>query len=190
MNRKNRKIFILHEIYGVNDFIQEQAVAFIDEHTEVECVHLYSDEKCFSYAQEKEAYLYFTNEIGFDTPVEKLVKQLRVAIQQYDKVIVIGFSVGATIAWQLSTLPLHRVVCVYGSRIRQYLDLQPSCPTLIVLPSLEKSFNVQDMKNALNHIHFVQTIQFAGEHGFMYCHNVTFHRESAIQAHMSIKNFL
>ncbi|MET4561177.1 dienelactone hydrolase [Lysinibacillus parviboronicapiens] len=190
MNRKNSKVFILHEIYGVNNFIRQQALAFMDEHTDVECIHLYSDKKSFSYAQEKEAYLYFTNEIGFDAPLEILVKKLRAALQQYEKVIVIGFSVGATIAWRLSTLPLYRVVCVYGSRIRQFLNLQPKCPTLILLPSQEESFNIQDLRHALNHKQFVQTIQFPGKHGFMDRHNTSFHHESAMQAQTYIKNFL
>ncbi|MGE7094210.1 dienelactone hydrolase family protein [Lysinibacillus sp. NPDC048646] len=190
MIRKNRKIFILHEIYGVNDFIREQALAYNDAYTDVECIHFYSDEKIFSYTQEEEAYAHFTNEIGFDAPLKILARKLKTAIQQYDKVLVIGFSIGATIAWRLSTLPLHRVVCVYGSRIRQYLDLQPSCPTLILLPSHEKSFNVQDLKQALNHIQYVQTIQFPGEHGFMDCYNSAYHYESAIHAHTYIKNFI
>ncbi|MFJ5790811.1 dienelactone hydrolase family protein [Lysinibacillus sp. NPDC093197] len=190
MNRKNRKIFILHEIYGVNDFIREQACAFMDKQTEVECVQLYTDEKSFTYNQEKEAYKYFINEIGFDAPLEILFTQLSTAIQQYEKVIVIGYSVGATLAWRLATLPLYRVVCVYGSRIRQNLDLQPNCPTLILLPSHEVSFNVEKLSHALKHQHFVQTIQFPGKHGFMDRYNASFHQESAMLAQTYIKKFL
>lgn len=186
----NRKLFILHEIYGVNDFIKEQALAFSDEHTEIECVALYPNNKVFSYSQEKEAYNYFMQEVGFDAPLEKLTTQLMTAIQQYEKVMVLGFSVGATLAWRLSTLPLYRVVCVYGSRIRHYLDVQPSCPTLILLPSHEKSFDVHDMKQVLHHIHFVQTMQLTGEHGFMDCYNRAFHLESATQAYVHIKSFI
>lgn len=185
-----RKIFILHEIYGVNAFIKEQALQLRDEQTEVECIELYPDNKVFPYAQEQEAYAYFTNEVGFDAPLEKLKQQLGVAIAHYEEVIVIGFSVGATLAWRLSTLPLHRVVCIYGSRIRHYLNVHPSCPTLVLLPSREKSFDVENMKHTLTSIPFVQTSQFTGEHGFMDCHNAHFYQESAVQAHKKIKDFL
>ncbi|MFJ7951599.1 dienelactone hydrolase family protein [Lysinibacillus sp. NPDC096418] len=186
----HRKIFILHEIYGVNEFIKEQAIEFSDDQTVVECVALYSDGKVFPYLQEKEAYDYFTKEVGFNAPLLQLSQQLRAAIEQYQDVILIGFSVGATLAWRLSTLPLSRVVCVYGSHIRQYLDVQPSCPTLVLLPGHEKGFNVNGMKHALQHIHFVQTMQFVGEHGFMDEQNYAFHLESALQAHTHIKNFI
>ena len=185
-----RKVFILHEIYGVNDFIKEQAIEFSEDQTVVECVALYPEGKVFSYTQEEEAYAYFTKEVGFDAPIEQLSQQLRVAIEQYEEVVLIGFSVGATLAWRLSTLPLHRVVCVYGSRIRQYLDIQPSCPTLVLLPYHEKSFNVSNMKHTLKHIHFVQVVQFSGEHGFMDDRNHAFQLESTLQAHIHIKNFI
>lgn len=185
-----RKVFILHEIYGVNDFIKDQIIEFKDEYTEIECISLYPEGKVFSYAQEEEAYAYFTREVGFDTPLKQLTLQLKTAIAKYEEVVLIGFSVGATLAWRLSALPLHRAICVYGSRIRQYLDVQPSCPTLVLLPSYEKSFDVHDLKRAHQHIHFVQTVQFAGEHGFMDERNRAFHRESNLQARTYIKGFL
>lgn len=185
-----RKVFILHEIYGVNDFIKEQILEFKDEHIEVECIAFYPEGKVFPYVQEEKAYTYFTKEIGFDAPLKQQTQQLKTAIAQYEEVVLIGFSVGATLAWRLSMLPLHRVICVYGSRIRQYLNVQPSCPTLVLLPSYEKSFDVNELKDALQYIHFVQTIQFPGEHGFMDKRNSAFHLESSLQAHAYIKDFL
>lgn len=185
-----RKVFILHEIYGVNDFIKEQAIEFSNDQTSVECVAIYPEGKIFSYKQEEEAYAYFTKKVGFDAPLQQLSRQIRTAIEQYEEVILIGFSVGATLAWRLSTLPLYRVVCVYGSRIRQYLDVQPSCPTLVLLPGHEKGFDVNSMKHALQHKHFVQTLQFVDEHGFMDEQNNAFHLESALHANSHIKNFI
>ncbi len=186
----DRKLFILHEIYGVNAFIKDQALIFQEPNTDIDCIALYPNNKIFSYAQEEEAYAYFMNEVGFDAPLETLTKQLMIAIQQYQEVIVIGFSIGATLAWRLSILPLHRVICVYGSRIRQYLDVKPSCPTLVLLPSLEKSFDIHAIKQKLDHIPFVQSIQFAGEHGFIDYYQPAFHQESALAAQRCIKNFL
>lgn len=185
-----RKIFILQEIYGLNNFIKEQCTAFKDENTEVESISLYPNNKVFPYSLEKEAYTYFIQEVGFDDPLETISELVFKANEQYDEVILIGFSVGATLAWRLTSLPLHRVICVYGSRIRQYLDVRPNCPTLVLLPSYEKSFHVNDMKKALHDIHFVQTVQFDGEHGFMDRHNPAFHLGSARMAYKCIKNFI
>lgn len=185
-----RKVFMLHEIYGVNDFMKEQTINFSDDKTVIECVALYPEGKVFSYKQEEEAYAYFTKEVGFDAPLKQLSQQMNAAIAQYEEVVLIGFSVGATLAWRLSTLPLHRVICVYGSRIRHYLDVQPSCPTLVLLPSHEKSFDVHNLKNVLKHIHFVKTMQFVGEHGFMDERNRAFHLESTLQARTHIKQFI
>lgn len=70
----DRKLFILHEIYGVNTFIKDQALIFQEPNTDIECIALYPNNKVFSYAQEEEAYAYFMNEVGFDAPLEKLTK--------------------------------------------------------------------------------------------------------------------
>ncbi|CAM5711038.1 hypothetical protein LSPH24S_05385 [Lysinibacillus sphaericus] len=54
---KRKKIFILHEIYGVNDFIKDQGQTYSDSNTNVECISLYSNGKVFSYSQERETCL-------------------------------------------------------------------------------------------------------------------------------------
>lgn len=185
-----RKIFILHEIYGINQFIIEQAEAYRDEHTSVCCVSLYPEGKSFSYKQEQQAYDFFFHTVGFDAPLEMLSKNLLEACEKYEEVVLIGYSVGATLAWRLSTLPLHQVICVYGSRIRQFLDVQPSCPTLVILPSCESSFDVNSIKNVLEHKSNVQTKQYHGHHGFMDTYNSYFCPSSYFQAHTNILNFL
>ncbi|MGE7929725.1 dienelactone hydrolase family protein [Lysinibacillus xylanilyticus] len=184
-----RKIFILHEIYGVNDFIKMQAEAYSNANTTVECISLYSDNRIFPYEQEQEAYEYFINEVGFDAPLEKITKIILEARTYYDEVLLIGFSVGATLAWRLSTLPLQGVVCVYGSRIRQYLDVIPSCPTLVILPSHEKSFNVHELKETLDACPSVHTRQYLGQHGFMDFNNPNYHYRSYLQSQTEISQF-
>ncbi|MFE3576114.1 dienelactone hydrolase family protein [Lysinibacillus sp. NPDC059133] len=184
-----RKVFILHEIYGVNDFIKMQAEAYSNANTTVECISLYSDNRVFPYEQEQEAYEYFINEVGFDAPLERLTEKILEARTHYDEVLLIGFSVGATLAWRLSTLPLQGIVCVYGSRIRQYLDAIPSCPTLVILPSHEKSFNVDRIKETLDTLPSVHTRQYLGQHGFMDCNNSNYCYESYLQAQAEISQF-
>lgn len=51
-----RKIFILHEIYGVNHFIEEQIQIYSDEDTAVSLISLYPEGLSFPYDQEKQAY--------------------------------------------------------------------------------------------------------------------------------------
>lgn len=185
-----RKIFILHEIYGVNDFIKMQAEAYCNANTTVECISLYSDDRIFQYEQEQEAYEYFISEVGFDAPLGKLTEKILDARTHFDEVLLIGFSVGATLAWRLSTLPLQGIICVYGSRIRQYLDTSPSCPTLVILPSYEKSFNVHELKEILDTFPFVQTRQYIGQHGFMDFHNANYRHGSSLQSQTEISQFL
>ncbi|AHN20253.1 dienelactone hydrolase family protein [Lysinibacillus varians] len=187
---KRKKIFILHEIYGVNDFIKDQGQTYSDSNTNVESISLYSNGKVFSYSQEKEAYQYFTQEIGFDRPLERLTLLLLEAKVQYDEVVLIGFSVGATLAWRLSNLPIHRIICIYSSRIRQYLDVHPTCPTLVILPSHEKSFDVNELKKAIERLPFVQTAQLSGKHGFMDYNNSNYCNNSYLQAQSVIHYFL
>ena len=51
-----RKVFILHEIYGVNHFIEEQVQVYCDEDTTVSLISLYPEGLSFPYEQEKQAY--------------------------------------------------------------------------------------------------------------------------------------
>ncbi len=184
-----RKIVILHEIYGVNDFIRMQAQAYSNANTTVECISLYSDDKIFPYEQEQEAYEYFINEVGFDAPLDKLTEKILEARTHFDEVLLIGFSVGATLAWRLSMLPLQGIVCVYGSRIRQYLDVIPTCPTLVILPSHEKNFNVHELKKTLDALPSVYTRQYLGQHGFMDFNNTNYCYESYLHAQAEISQF-
>lgn len=183
-------IFIVHEIYGVNHFIKEQEQAYRDDNTTTTCISLYPEGLSFPYEQEKQAYDFFLQTVGFDTPLELLSQKLLEACEDYDEVVLIGYSVGATLAWRLSALPLHRIVCVYGSRIREYMDVTPSCPTLVILPSQESSFDVQTLKQALVSITNVHIKQYQGLHGFMDVSNSNYYHKSFLQARTDIKSFL
>ncbi len=62
---------------------------------------------------------------------------------RYDKVFIVGYSIGATVAWMMSEY-VHSagIVCFYGSRIRDYTDIIPLSPMFIFFASNEK-FNVE-----------------------------------------------
>ena len=70
----------------------------------------------------------FSDNVGFDTAaIVSLLAELRA---KYGTLILIGYSVGATLAWLAARSGLcDGAVCHYGSRIRQYCDAAPPCPT-------------------------------------------------------------
>ncbi len=94
----------------------------------------------FRYEQQEEAYRHFSANVGFDPAVvTTLLHELRT---QYETLIVVGYSVGATLAWLSAASGLcDGVICYYGSRIRQYLHLAPLCPTLVIIARYEPAFD-------------------------------------------------
>lgn len=56
----------------------------------------------------------------------------------YSHIRIIGFSIGATIAWFCSNnSSVHKVVGFYGSRIRQYTDVVPNAETILIFGEQE-----------------------------------------------------
>lgn len=102
----------------------------------------------FRYEQQEEAYRHFSANVGFDPAVvTTLLHDLRT---QYETLIVVGYSVGATLAWLSAASGLcDGVICYYGSRIRQYLHLAPLCPALVIIARYEPAFDPLAMRQAL-----------------------------------------
>jgi dienelactone hydrolase len=96
-NYKNAMI-ILHEIYGINQFIEEQCLEYHNKGFDVYCSDMLQ-RKYFDYSEAAEAYQFFMDNVGFDyfNKVNTMIAQLK---RTYDKVFLMGFSVGATIAWR------------------------------------------------------------------------------------------
>jgi len=97
----------------------------------------------------------------------------------YSKIILIGFSVGATIAWRCSESKLHDgIICCYGSRIRDYLTVNPKCPVLLVFAKYD-SFDAKKIKTMLQNKNNAQIEILEACHGFVdfYSKNYS-HREA------------
>lgn len=163
--KKREAIIILHEIYGVNDFIKGQCQKYRDLGFEVICPDLL-ERPSFRYEESKEAYDFFTTHVGFD--VYQDVCRLIVGLKKmYNKVFILGFSVGATIAWRCCENPLcSGVVACYGSRIRDYTDLNPVCPTLLLFAK-EDSFDVGAVMESLQGKQGLFSFSMDAGHGFM-----------------------
>ncbi|EQH73542.1 dienelactone hydrolase family protein [Clostridioides difficile DA00256] len=132
LNKSYVAIVVLHEIYGINSFIEDVCQKYYKYGYDVFCPELLGEKRVFPYSKVQEAYDFFINNVGFDIykKVEKLINDLK---SEYKYVFVAGYSVGATIAWRCSEDSFcDGIICCYGSRIRDYMDVIPKCPTLLV----------------------------------------------------------
>ena len=161
-------IILLHEIYGKNRHILKIQQRLEHAGYQVVCPNLLNREKPFDYEEQAEAYTSFIGQGGFSTAakqVNSLVHSLR---GKYRRVFIVGYSVGATIAWLLSRqqVPPDGIVGFYGSRIRDYPDIIPLCPALLVFPREEASFDVSGLVRILNGRTNLEIIQVHALHGF------------------------
>lgn len=163
-------IILIHEIYGVNSHIKNMKVFLEKLGASVYTPNLLDIEKPFPYSEEEKAYSHFMQNVGFEKGtrhIEQLIDQLN---EQYDQVGIIGFSVGATIAWFCS---IHHeisfAVCCYGSRIRSYTSIEPECPVLLIFPEKEESFDLDDLIENLKQKRNenIKMQRFSGSHGFI-----------------------
>ncbi|MCI9975892.1 dienelactone hydrolase family protein [Clostridioides difficile] len=166
IHKSNIAIVVLHEIYGANNFIKDVCQKYYKDGYDVFCPELLGDRKVFSYSESQEAYGFFIDNVGFDIykQVEKLINDLK---SEYKYVLVIGYSVGATIAWRCSEDSLcDGIVCCYGSRIRDYMEVTPKCPTLLVFAKHD-SFDVDSIFCQLSRKQNVQIEILDANHGFI-----------------------
>lgn len=178
-------IVILHEIYGINDFIQTQCQTYREAGYDVFCPNLI-DRKPFSYEESMEAYDYFMKNVGFEvySDINNYISSLRL---QYDRVLIIGFSVGATIAWRCcENAHCSGIIACYGSRIRDFADLNPVCPTLLLFAK-EDSFHVQELISQLCNKDKLSIKEFDAKHGFIDSYSNHYSIQQAEQAEQ-IKN--
>lgn len=181
-------IIVLSEIYGNNDFIEGQCKKHQEDGFEVFCPNIIGKPP-FPYDASAEAYDFFINNIGFDIheEINGLICQLK---SEYEKVFVIGYSVGATIAWRCCENSLcDGIVACYGSRIRDYVDLAPACPVLLVLAK-EDSYDVQALARLLGTKQRTTILQFDARHGFLDPYSECYSESQSKCAEEAIDSFL
>ena len=113
--------------------------------------------------------------------------------QYYTHIGLIGFSVGATIAWLCSNNPkIDFIIGCYGSRIRDYVHIKPTCATLLIFPEQEASFSVSSLIKALQQQSnpLLEINQLHGEHGFLNPYTEKYNEHSTKQAYNLIDSFL
>ena len=190
-NSSDTAVIILHEIYGINRHIKQVCKWFADYGFDSIAPDLLTGREAFAYSQEKQAYDYFKDCIGFDnafSQAEKFLAQIR---PQYRHVFVLGYSIGATVAWRCSGTGLcDASIGLYGSRIRDYLFVQPKCPVLLLFPAREPSFSVDNLIFHVSKVAQVRVIALEGEHGFADPFSAKYNKLSAAQACSEIEHFI
>jgi Dienelactone hydrolase and related enzymes len=184
-------IVIVHEIYGINQHMKYVCQLLSEFDFDVLCPNLLERETPFDYSQEEDAYSNFMENVGF-TDALVIIKNLLSDIKdEYKKIFVVGFSVGATVAWLCSEEQLvDGIIGYYGSRIRNYLEISPQCPTLLFFPQEEKSFNVDELISALDNKNNVEVHKFNGQHGFSDPFSLKYNEASAKKAFYQMLFFL
>lgn len=166
-NNSNTIIFVLHEIYGINDQMELVCEQFSTKGYDVACPNLANITQSFAYNQTRTAYNHFIKEVGFVEAAQKIKTLLKKAKVEYKYVFLVGYSIGATVAWLCSEESniCDGTIGYYGSRIRDYADLLPKCPVLLFFPSKEKTLNNEELIFKLEKANIDISV-LKGEHGF------------------------
>jgi dienelactone hydrolase len=162
----NTTILVVHEIYGINKHIKDICDSLDRLGFTVVCPNLLGNIENYCYKDEQKAYKHFVHEIGFELATTKIITLAKELRTKCANLYILGFSVGATIAWLCSKYDglFDGVIGFYGSRIRDYLEVSPKCETLLIFPTKEKSFDPENVITKAKDI--IQIIKVEGSHGF------------------------
>jgi len=169
INNADTVIIVVHEIYGLNAHITGVCDRLAEAKYDVLCPNLLgSRQEPFHYSEEALAYRHFMTEVGFAAAQEEVEALARSVQGRYRYCFIVGYSIGATIAWLCSGKAdlFSGVVGVYGSRIRAYTAVEPQCPVLLYFPRAEESFDVAELILALSGKRNVNLNKADALHGF------------------------
>ncbi|TWT25839.1 dienelactone hydrolase family protein [Planomicrobium sp. CPCC 101110] len=159
-------VILLHEIYGLNGHMRYYEKRFSEMGLHVFCPDLLNREQSFSYSEEKQAYRHFTQNVGFEKAAQQVSELIDELSKHHERIYLIGFSAGATIAWLCSVKQeVTGIVGYYGSRIRDYLEISPACPALLFFAEHEPSSSTASLSEQLSKRN-IETIVFEAGHGY------------------------
>ncbi|WP_313799658.1 dienelactone hydrolase family protein [Cytobacillus sp.] len=189
INKKSDKlIIVVHEIYGINQHMVDVCNLLSEENFDIICPDLF-EHIPFDYSQEEMAYHFFMDNAGFLNGLHKIKNILIDSKDEYSKIFIIGFSIGATVAWLCSEEEgVDGIVGYYGSRIRDYVNIHPNCPVLLFFPNEEKSFNVNELVSTIDQPNIDAHI-CRGEHGFSDPYSSKYNEELAKSTFRETVNF-
>ncbi|MGJ7913334.1 dienelactone hydrolase family protein [Neobacillus sp. LXY-1] len=189
-NKSDTVIILIHEIYGINQHMQSYCELLSKQGFDVICPNLLKQVLPFDYSEEEAAYRYFKENIGFTEAFRKIKNIITDTKNEYKKLFIIGFSVGATVAWLCSEVEgVDGIVGYYGSRIRNYVELTPVCPTKLFFPQEEATFDVDELISTLDN-KTIEIHKFNGKHGFSDPYSIKYNEISAQKAFCETVEFI
>lgn len=167
LNNQDRLLIVLHEIYGIDKHIRTVCDYYSKQGFDIICPNLLGRETPFPYDQQEEAYAYFMRGKGFDAASLEVKKLIREMKHSYRSIFLLGFSIGATIAWICSegNTECDGIIGYYGSRIRDYLDIHPYPPVLLIYGDQE-GFGLEKLLKGLETKDKVSISLLPGKHDF------------------------
>jgi dienelactone hydrolase len=190
LNKTDSLVVVIHEIYGINQHMESICEKLSLQGFDVICPNLLEREQPFDYAEERVAYQNFMGNVGFSHAVQKIKDILVTFKNEYEKIYIIGFSVGATVAWLCSEEDyLNGIVGYYGSRIRNYIEVVPLIPTILFFPQEEQSFSVDELISILEKSN-IEIHKLNGKHGFSDPYSLNFNAKSAQEAFNKMVSFM
>ncbi|MFJ7726700.1 dienelactone hydrolase family protein [Neobacillus sp. NPDC097160] len=188
-NNSDTVIIVIHEIYGINQHMKDICQSLSEKDFDVICPNFLQQGAPFDYSQEEVAYDNFMKNIGFTHVLNKIKSLLEEIKDKYKKVYIIGFSVGATIAWLCSKDEnINGIVGYYGSRIRDYVEIDPLPPIMLFFPQKEQSFDVDKLILCLEEKN-IEIHKFYGHHGFSDPFSPKYNAKSAQEAFRKMVDF-
>ncbi|MFT5729973.1 MAG: dienelactone hydrolase [Desulforhopalus sp.] len=155
---------VVSDIFGRTHALEEICSIFSGN---TEIVDPYNG-KFMEFQDECEAYSYFMNNVGLDKYCDVLLDKI---FRTPHTVQLLGFSVGASVIWQLSEnvspSKVLGAVCFYGSQIRKLANINPGFQIKIVLPAKEDTFSVADLARILSQKKNIKIYESDYLHGFM-----------------------
>ncbi|WP_342578596.1 alpha/beta fold hydrolase [Psychrobacillus sp. FSL K6-2843] len=187
--KSDTAIILIHEIYGINQHMKSFCEFLSEQNFDVICPNLLGSDVPFDYSQEELAYHHFMENVGFENALRKIKAVLLDIKNKYKRIYVVGFSVGATLAWLCSEEEsVDAIVGYYGSRIRNFVSITPKSPTMLFFPIEEKSFNVDELISVLDK-RKIKIFKFRGQHGFGDPYSSNYNKESAQKASIQMVLF-
>ena len=191
-NKSDICILVLHEIYGLNQHMETICNKLSKYQFDILCPNLLQKGKNYSYSKEKKAYENFKENIGFSSATKKVKDILYKIRDKYKIIVIVGFSIGATISWLCSNDKnlCDIVIGYYGSRIRDYTEVIPKCPVMLFFPEKEKSFNIVSLIEEIKDKKNIEIYKFQADHGFSDPYSDKYCLDSAKKAEHKMHKFI
>jgi len=170
----NVGLIVLHEIFGVTEFIKNMCRLWAKKGYQVIAPSLYDRlERNVAIPYTEEGYIqaldYKQRVLGWDSQLSDIeaTKQY-LSTQGLTRVAILGYSWGGTLAW-LSSCRLTDISCAisyYGPHIHQFKDETPKCPCLLHFAEVDDLVPLNHV-NEITDIHpSVDVIIQQATHGF------------------------